>query len=198
MVPAGRSATFGYQDWRVTEARHVVRYSGPEVVTTNTQDELVQEAEKAARDTAFDLAAWRAAEIARIYGYPYFTIVKTDSKVGQAIVGHDYRQNGNPVYDNVPGEALGYQTAIYFRPVVTITVELDKEKRDHANNAQTIRQSMAEKYADVTASPIAANTYYYFGPSVVRNRGRGPGAVKVEPPRSGPSLDYAPYAGNKF
>jgi hypothetical protein len=197
MVPRSGPESFGYTDWQVVEDRYVVTFSGPEVLTTNTQDQLVKEAETRARDTAFDLAVWRAADLALINGYPYFTLTKVDGDVRQAIVGHDYRDNGNPVYDNVQGEALGYATAIYFRPEVTISVELHKDKAKGTNDAEAIANAMSKRYADAADHPIAAHTYYYFGPSVVLDRGGG-GVVKVEPPRSGPSMKYAPYAGNKY
>ena len=198
MVPRTGGDSFGYTDWRVVENRYVVSFTGPEVLTTNTQEKLVKQAEKRARDTAFDLAVWRAADLALTNDYPYFTIVKADADVRNAIVGHDYRQNGNPVYDNVPGQSLGYATAIYFRPEVTISVELEKQKTKGANDAEAIADMMSDRYADAADHPISANTSYYFGPSVVLESGRGTGVVKVEPPRSGPSMRYAPYAGNKY
>lgn len=197
MVPRSGPESFGYTDWRVVENRYVVTFSGPEVLTTNTQPKLVDNAENRARETAFDLAVWRAADLALINSYPYFTLVKVDTNVRRAIVGHDYRDNGNPVYDNVPGEALGYATAIYFRPEVTISVEMDKTKTKGANDAEAIADMMSKRYAEAAEHPIAAHTQYYFGPSVVLERGPS-GVVKVEPPRSGPSMNYAPYAGSKY
>lgn len=196
MVPRGTPESFGYSDWRVDEIRYVVSYSGPEVVTTNTRDALVEEAEKRARETALGLAMWRAADLALADGFPEFTLAKVSADVKKAIVGHDYRQNGNPVYDDVQGEALGYQTAIYFRPEVTISVELHKDRPKGAYDAREVSKTMRARYGNAGNRSIAAHTFYYFGPSVILHDEGG--GVRVEPPRSGPSMKYAPYAGNKY
>ena len=188
--------SFGYSEWRVDETRYVVSYSGPEVMTTNTRDDLVDKAQQRARDTALDLAMWRAADLALADDYPDFALVKVAANVKKAIVGHDYRQNGNPVYDDVQGEALGYQTAIYFRPEVTISVELRKDKAKGVYDAREISKSMRARYAHAGERSIAAHTFYYFGPSVILHNAGG--SVAVEPPPTGPRMKYAPYAGNKY
>lgn len=195
-VPRSTIESHGFTEERLSATRYVVSYSGPEVTTTNTIESLVAAAESHARDTAYDLALWRAADLALAKGYKAFALLAAASDVKQVIVGHDYRQNGNPVYDNVQGEALGYQTAIYFRPEAAITVELLSAPSKGAYDARRLAAEIHNKYAGAGAGPIAAHTFYYFGPSAILHDS-GTAAASA-PPTSGPRLQYAPYAGNKF
>ena len=195
-VPRTSIESHGFAEKRLSDTQYIVTYSGPEVTTTNTIESLVAAAQTHARDTAYDLALWRAADLAESKGYPAFAVLAADSDVKEVIVGHDYRQNANPVYDNVQGEALGYQTAIYFRPEAAVTVELLRAASKNSYDARRVASDIRAKYAGAADRPIAAHTFYYFGPSaVVHNAGT---ARKPEPSGEGPRMQYAPYAGNKF
>lgn len=195
-VPQSTVESHGFSEERLSDTRYLVAYSGPEVITTNTIESLVAKAETHARETAYDLALWRAADLAVAKGYPAIALVSADSRVKQVIVGHDYRQNANPVYDDVQGEALGYQTAIYFRPEASITVDLLRTPVEGAYDAGRLAAQIRQKYTGAASRPIMAHTFYYFGPSAIRHNAGG--GVRVEPPREGPHMQYAPYQGNKF
>lgn len=205
LVPQNASdpttGSYGYLDRQLSETTYAVVYAGPEVMTDNTVESEVQLAAARARETASDLALWRAAEIALTRGFPAFAIRSAEVDVKQAIVGHDYRDNGNPVYDNIHGEALGYQTQIYFRPRASLTVELRTGKSPGTLDAGAVAEKMKRQYADATSRAIAPHTFYYFGPSVIvhaatdADRGH---AKDNGPPQSGPHSEHPPYAGAAY
>lgn len=201
LVPQNDPQSFGYSDQRLSETSYEIRYSGPEVTTDDTVESEVAAAERKARETAADLALWRAAELALSRGFPAFAVHAADTDVKQAIVGHDYRQNGNPVYDDVHGEALGYQTQMYFRPLASLTIELRHEKSRDALDARAVADKMKRQYADAANRAIAPHTFYYFGPSVIvhaatdRERRH---AKDNGPPKDGPHSEHSPYAGAAY
>jgi hypothetical protein len=194
MTAKSTPESFGYTERRVTDTGYEISYSGPEVTTANTRDELVYVAESRARETANDLALWRAAELALGKGYPAFVVTSARCDVKQIIVGHDYHQNGNPVYDDVPGQSIGYPMQIYFRPEAVIGIELRKDRPEGALDARELSEKIKRRYADAGSKAIAPNTYYFFGPSVfVHDTSRpAPG------PGSGPHLKHPPYIGNTY
>jgi len=195
MTPRSAGEPFGYEEQRLSDTRYEITYSGPEVATTNTTDDLVYAAKERARTAAQDLAMWRAADLALAKGYPAFAVISTAADVKQIIVGHDYHQNGNPVYDNVTGEAYGYQTATYFRPEAKIRIELRRDRAQGTFDAGEVSQNMKRAYSNVVAEAIGPNTYFYFGTSpFLHDRP----AARRDDDRGGPHLEHAPYAGETY
>ena len=201
LVPQNAPESYGFSERRLSDTGYEIRYSGPEVTTDNTVESQVVFASHKAGETASDLALWRAADLALARGYPAFAVRAADTQVKQAIVGHDYRDNGNPVYDSVHGEALGYETDIYFRPVATLTVELRRDKSRDTLDARAVADNMKRQYDDAAGRAIAPHTYYYFGPSVIVRSADAPDrrhATANGPPKDGVHLDHPPYAGAAY
>ncbi len=167
LAPQSSPESFGYTERRVSDADYEIVYSGPEVITDNTEESAVALAARKARETTYDLALWRAAQIAAARGYPDFAVTSATTTVKEVIVGHDYRDQGNPVYENVHGASIGYQMAIYFRPTAHIVIELRREKSADSLAALETAQRMQQRYARASNQAIGANTYYYFGPSAI-------------------------------
>ena len=201
LVPQTAPESYGFSERRLSDTGYEIRYSGPEVTTDNTVESQVAYASRRAGETASDLALWRAADLAVSRGFPAFAVRAADTQVKQAIVGHDYRDNGNPVYDGVHGEALGYETDIYFRPVATLTIELRRDRSRETLDARAVADKMKRQYEDAASGAIAPHTYYYFGPSVIAHSNDAPDrrpATANGPPREGVHLDHAPYAGAAY
>jgi len=167
LAPLGSPESFGYTERRISDDHYQIVYSGPEVTTDNTEESAVAFAARKARETAYELALWRGAQIAVARGYPDFAILSATTHVKELIVGHDYRDQGNPVYENVHGASIGYQMAIYFRPTAHITIELRREKSASDLAAPEIARRMEQRYAHASNQAIGPNTYYYFGPSAI-------------------------------
>ena len=167
LAPQSSAESFGYTERRVSDAGYEIVYSGPEVTTDNTEESAVALAARKARETTYELALWRAAQIAAARGYPNFAVTSATTNVKELIVGHDYRDQGNPVYENVHGASTGYQMAIYFRPTVHIAIELRREKSADSLAAAETAERMQQRYARASNRAIASNTYYYFGPSAI-------------------------------
>jgi len=194
LVPRKSVKSFGFSDKKLDETRYLVAFSGPEVTTDNTMENQVAFAARRAEETARDLALARAAQIALARGYPAFAVTSAKSEMKQVIVGHDYRRNGNPVYDNVHGEALGYPTAIYFRPEATLAIELRRQATNGAMDAREVAEKMKRRYAGAASRAIAPHTFYYFGPSAIVHDA-GEGGPRREPPGR---QEHPPYAGAAY
>lgn len=200
LTPQNDAESYGYVEKRVADATYQITYSGPEVMTDNTVPSLVAVAAERAKQTALDLATWRAAQLSLDKGFAAFAITASQSDLKQVIVGHDYRDQGNSVYENIHATALGYNSAIFFRPQATITVELHKTKSGDALDAQATAQKMKDQYADAAARPIAPNTYYYFGPSAIVHEVSEGGKARAPAPAAapGPHSEHPPYAGAAY
>jgi hypothetical protein len=199
MVPRNGIESHGFADKKLAESRYLVTYSGPEVTTDNTVDDQVRLAADTARRTAYDLALRRAAEIALARGYAAIAVASANVTLKQVIVGHDYHQNGNPVYDYVPGIAYGYATAMYLRPEATLTVDLLKQPTQGALDARATAERIKRQYAGVGTKPIAPRTYYYFGTSAIVHNDAPKTPRPAAPEKyATPSEAHPPYAGAAY
>jgi hypothetical protein len=207
MVTKTDDTSFGYSDRQVGASQYEVSYVGPEVMTREIVPQWVERAETVARDTTHDLALWRAAQVARQKGAPEFVVTHTKSEMEFYIVGRDYREAPS-VYQGVTPVNPLYVSAIYFRPRVTLSVDLDPAAKGDRHDTQQVADRFGRKYAQGIASAGVPQGYFYFGPSAfiqkyrtkIEAEARAEEARKLGGPESyistGPPY-YRPYNGWK-
>ncbi len=88
-TPLEAAESFGYSEQRLSETSYKVTYSAPVRRTyAYGREERKQETEERLA-LAYDLALWRAAELALAHGYPAFEVSDRDNAV-QVDIRHDY------------------------------------------------------------------------------------------------------------
>jgi hypothetical protein len=157
--------SYGYSEESLAEDLYRVSYLGPEVRTRTIRPQWVERAAQKAEETAYDLALWRAAELSIQKGYPAFQVTEEFADLRSYILGRDYTAAISSSVLNVTPRNLGYYSATYFRPKMTLTVEMLQEPVGEALDAQETVERLKQKYVDAGLKPIAPATYYYFGPS---------------------------------
>ena len=164
MVTKTDDTSFGYSDRQVGPSQYEVIYVGPEAMTREIVPQRVERVESVARDTTHDLALWRAAQVARQKGASEFVVTHTKSETDFYIVGRDYR-DAPSVYQGVKPVNPLYVSAIYFRPKVTLSVDLDPAAKGDRHDTGQVADAMGRKYAEGIASAGVPQSYFYFGPS---------------------------------
>ncbi len=164
------AGSFGYEEQRLSERRFRVTYHAPIVATSAySSGQRRQEVEQEVA-LAYDMALWRAAELALEVGYPALTVAERDNDTRIEVFG-------DPYYDPFvyPGYSLLYPLypfshhgppfgllpqpfyPSYYGPFaelmvsVTITVELGASAG--ALDAQGTVERLREQYPDAVAAP---------------------------------------------
>ncbi len=184
--------SYGYTEESLAEDLYRVSYLGPEVRTGTIRPQWVERAAQKAEETTHDLALWRAAQVSLQKGYPAFQVTETFADLKSHIVGRDYTSAYPSGSLNVTPRAAGYYSRTYFRPEVTLTVELLPELTAEALDAEQTAERMKHKYAEAR-SALAPSTYYYFGPSSYFQDYEDAEERPGRPKSSYPAPHYVPY-----
>lgn len=195
MTHIAAGETYGYsEDW-VSGDTYEVRYLAPDVRTTHIRPEWLARAQRRAEETAYDVALWRAAELSLQKGFPAFSVMNRHTETRRYIVGRDYTSAFDASQRNVMPRLVHQYSATYFKPLVTLTVELSREVGGTAVDAAETAARIERKYAAIRPGAVAPATEYYFGPSTFLTKY---GAERVEPPpperpRGAYRPTYVPY-----
>jgi hypothetical protein len=73
--PSQGTATYGYTDVKLGPTRFTVNYKAPDALTYSFTKARREEDARARLDIAYDMALWRASDLALANGYPAFTVV---------------------------------------------------------------------------------------------------------------------------
>jgi hypothetical protein len=170
MVPQSTNGVFGYTDKMVAPDLYEVSYVSPRLHATQEADEAHGLAGEKQR--VYDLALWRAAQLAQEKGFPAFA-VQHESRDVDVTVRHD------PVYYPPPplffgpcrwdcgwpgywpyypyDYGYGYRTRAAGRITVNLTVKMLAEAMpDSLDTAATIEQ-LRKAYASATFAMTAAD-----------------------------------------
>jgi hypothetical protein len=167
--PRAVAQTFGYAEERVAKNRFRVTYAAP-VRRTYPYAGPRREADAAEQlGLAYDMALWRASELALANGFPGFVTGPRDNEV-QVDVAYDYYRD--PFYDD-PFYHYGHRRHRLYRHYpydpyyyggrysryaliaakTTLTVELRKVRVPEAIDAATTIRRLRQKYPDALALP---------------------------------------------
>jgi hypothetical protein len=178
MVAFESNGDYGFSETRLSDVEYRIRYVEPRLQVA-IDKESRQSAIEAAKQRSYDLALWRAAELAQSQGFATIEVVQdrrdadvdvTDRRYrrGWPFVGYGYY--GYPVhgyrpwfpyhYDEYPyfpyypyeDDYLGWQTA-WARVSATLTVKFAHEARDGTLDSAATLASMKQRYADLTFPP---------------------------------------------
>ena len=149
--------TFGYSEQQLSDTSYRVTYSAP-VRTTYAYGGAQRKRETELRLTlAYDLALWRAAELALANGYKAFEVSKQDADV-QVDIRDDY--DFGPVFYNRNLYRLGYfpyRYSAYFdryarlAAQVSIAVEFRDALSEDAFDAESTLKKLRAKYPSAAA-----------------------------------------------
>lgn len=171
-TPLEVAGSFGYEEQRLSERRFRVTYHAPIVATYayssgQRRQEVAQEVA-----LAYDLALWRAAELALEAGYPALTVAERNNDSRVEVFGDPYYDPfvypGYPfLYPPYPffhyGPPFGHLRqpfySSYYQPYaelmvsVTITVAFGEDQGAGALHARTTLERLREQYPDAVAAP---------------------------------------------
>ncbi len=159
MSPLDSGAGYGYGHRELTGGRFEVSYLGPSLRTS--LDKATRDAEaEAARELAYDLALWRAAELATQNGYPAFTVEDARSDLEVEIVdegpffpqfgyfhGHRYYHSG--FYS--PHSYGGIFRTAWLQARATLTAAMHRAMRENAYDAAATAGRLKAKHPDALA-----------------------------------------------
>ncbi len=92
-TPLEAAESFGYSEQRLSETSYKVTYSAPVRRTYAYGREEREQETKERLALAYDLALWRAAELALAHGYPAFEVSNRDNAVQVDIRSDYYRHD---------------------------------------------------------------------------------------------------------
>ncbi|HEX7969432.1 MAG TPA: hypothetical protein VF502_14525 [Stellaceae bacterium] len=129
LTPIAVAGSFGYSEIRISDDRYMVTYVAPPGLTSAYGTAREADAQ-AARTLAFDMAVWRAAQIAEAQGFAGFRIIDRRSDVDTYAVPYydpwdpwgcwECRRFGFPSYH----DPFPYSPYAYLQARVTITVQM--------------------------------------------------------------------------
>jgi len=178
MVAFDANGDYGFSETKLSDREYRVRYVEPRLQIANDRTSR-ETAIEAAKQRSYDLALWRAAQIAQSAGFSTIEVVQdrrdadvdvTDRRyrrvwpfVGYGYYGypmHGYRPWFPYHYDEYPyfpyypyeDDYLDRQTA-WARVSATVTVKFAEEPRDGTLDAATTVSSMQKRYATFTFPP---------------------------------------------
>jgi hypothetical protein len=166
------TGSFGYAERQLAERRFLVSYDAPVVATYaypggQRQQEVEQEVA-----LAYDMALWRAAELALAAGYPALTVAERDREVRVEVFGDPYYDpfaspfypffyppfpftHHGPLYGHLPHPFYyGYQEPYAELIVgVAITVEFIESVGPGALDARATLDRLRAQYPDAVPPP---------------------------------------------
>ena len=156
MSPLEAGGGFGHSERQLSEHRYEVAYLGPRVRTWLERKKRAEDVERA-RNLVYDLALWRAAELATENEYAAFTVEDSRSDVEIEIIEegpffpdyglfhhHGYGYHGFHDY------ALGLRSA-WLRAHGALTVAMQPEVSGNAFDAAATVKRLREKRPEALA-----------------------------------------------
>ncbi|MCP4316533.1 MAG: hypothetical protein GY789_11090 [Hyphomicrobiales bacterium] len=168
MSPLSEAGRYGYSDKKTGRDSYEVTYSGPSIRTGSTRAGREGD-RKAAKAQTYDLALWRAAQVAIDNGYEGFDIDREDDEI-EVTVRQGYYPYYRPFYYG-PGRYYGhpspyagfYDYPSYgryrdtsLRAVTTLAVSMKSSAADSEFDAAATAARMALKFpgtASATGEP---------------------------------------------
>ncbi len=156
-TPLEVAGSFGYAEQRISDIRYTVTYTAP-VRTTHAYggERRDQDADRQVA-LAYDLALWRAAELALAHGHPAFRVAERNNDV-QVDVRHDAYDDPFPHFGHhhrhghfphhYPGRYASYA---YLAAGVTLAVEFRRAGAGDTFDARATRERLRAQYAPATA-----------------------------------------------
>lgn len=156
-VPLETAGNHGYADVRLGPTRFAVSYRAPSAVSfALTKDKRRVDAERRLT-VAYDMAVWRASEIALGNGYPAFAIADRSNDIAVSyrydaydpLAYHCYRPCFPHNCGCLPGDALYNARPNRYSVIdagVTITIELEREIRPGTFDAKDAIATLHARY----------------------------------------------------
>jgi len=161
LTPLAIGGSFGYSEMRVGDDRDMVTYVAPPRLTTPYGVARESEAQ-AARTLAFDMAVWRAAQLAQSQGFAGFRIIDRRSDVDTYPYADPFydpwpcwqcRRYGFPYYPD-PYRGSPY---VYLQARVTITVQRLHDPGDADYRADDAIAQLRRTYPGAEGVPPPAS-----------------------------------------
>ena len=159
--PLEAGAAFGYADRQIDDTHWEVTYAGPRYRASYSDSKRDAET-GAARDQSYDLALWRAAQIALEHNRPSFAVVSERRDVDHSTeVSRRYSPFYYPYGFRHPGYWGGYWPWYYDdysvrsfgEATVTLTVDLEPDPGAKAIDAKETATRLEDEYAFKTWPP---------------------------------------------
>ena len=161
MSPLEAGGDYGHSDRQLSERRYEVSYLGPSVRTSLAPANREEDAE-VARGLAYDLALWRAAELALENGFAAFAVEDSRADVDVEVIEdgpYFSRVDAIPTYDF---QGTGFHRiqpriprlrSAWLRARVTLTVVLHAAPSDDALDAAQTVERLKDKHPGALAPP---------------------------------------------
>lgn len=163
LTPIAVAGSFGYSEIRVSDDRYIVTYVAPPRLTSAYGTAREADAQ-AARTLAFDMAVWRAAQIAEAQGFAGFRIIDRRSDVDTYPAPFydpwdpwpgpcwQCRRFGFPYYS----DPFGYQPYAYVQARVTLTVQMLHDPGPGDYRAADVIEQLRRTYPGADGAPPPA------------------------------------------
>ncbi len=161
MSPLDAGAGYGYSHDRLADDRFEVSYLGRDMRTSLNKSKRDVDAETA-RDLAYDLALWRAAELATQNDYPAFTVESAKSDLEVEIVddgpyfghfGYFYADRFYHPGFYSPHAYGGVFRSAWLQARATLTVVMHAAMREGAHEAAATAERLQAKHPDALTLP---------------------------------------------
>jgi hypothetical protein len=156
-TPVQVAGSFGYAEQRISAARYTVTYTAPVHRTDAFGGERRDQDADRQVVLAYDMALWRAAELALAHGYPAFRVAGRNNDV-QVDVRHEAyfdpfpRFGHHHRYGRFPhGYPRYYPSYAYLAAGVTLAVEFRRRGAGDTFDARATRARLRAQYARATA-----------------------------------------------
>ncbi len=153
MSPLADGAGFGYREHQLSEHRYEVVYLGPRARTWLDRGKREEDVEQA-RGLVYDLALWRAAEIAVENDFAAFTVEDRRTDVEVEIIDewpyypyYDFPYHHRFGYRGSYDYGYGFRSA-WLRARGTLTVALRAEATDASFDAAATVRRLEKKHPD--------------------------------------------------
>jgi len=157
--PLESGAAYGYTDRQIDETHWEVTYTGPRYRSSYGDNSRKDESE-AARTEAYDLALWRAAQIALEQKKPRFAVVSERRDVDRSTqvdrypsypyYPYGYRRSFWGYWPNYNDD---YSVRSYHDAMVTLTIDLNPPATAQAIDAKETADRLEAQYAFKTWRP---------------------------------------------
>ncbi len=155
------AGSFGYAEQRISDARYTVTYTAPVQRTDAYGGERREQDTDRQVALAYNLALWRAAELALAHGYPAFRVAERNNDI-QVDVRYDAYYDPFPDfgrhhrYGHFPhGTPSYYPRYASLAAGVTLAVEFRRAGAGDTFDARATRERLRARYAQATAPGLA-------------------------------------------
>jgi hypothetical protein len=165
MVPFAETGSYGFSETQLAPDRYEVRYVSPRLRTSSIDPEDSGEIE-AQRQRSFDLALWRAAELATREGFPAFTVEQDNRNVAVTVrtepvvspfwpyhpfYGYDRFGRYYPGFPYYPYPySTGYRSRASVQATAVLKVQMLEEQTGDSYDAAATAARLREAYGNAT------------------------------------------------